>query len=159
MENLIAAVLGELAIRSITFFIRNTFKPKALDVEDRLHRILLGAQVIVEEGMERQITNQAVLQQLDKLRDAMHQGYYILDTFRYQSHNNEEDKGQVLSHTLSLSKVNFLQGVCLLGKKTPILEQLQKSLDDLRSMVLDAQDLVLFLTSYPRLCRQRQPYI
>ncbi|RCV09195.1 hypothetical protein SETIT_2G008000v2, partial [Setaria italica] len=156
METLVSAVLGELAIRSINFFIRSTFKPTSPDVEDRLRRILLRAQVIVDEAMERQITNQTVLQQLHMLRDAMHRGYYILDTFRYQSHNNEEAKGQVLSHSLSLSKVNFLQGMCLPRKNTPILEQLQKSFDDLSSMILDAQELVVFLTSYPRL--YRQPY-
>ncbi|RCV09191.1 hypothetical protein SETIT_2G007600v2, partial [Setaria italica] len=156
METLVSAVLGELAIRSINFFIRSTFKPTSPDVEDPLRRILLRAQVIVDEAMERQITNQTVLQQLHMLRDAMHRGYYILDTFRYKSHNNEEAKGQVLSHSLSLSKVNFLQGMCLPRKNTPILEQLQKSFDDLSSMILDAQELVVFLTSYPRL--YRQPY-
>ncbi|CAN6170585.1 unnamed protein product, partial [Urochloa humidicola] len=91
MENLLAAVLGELTTRSINFFI-SSFKPTALDVEDRLRRILLRAQVITDEARERQITNQAMLQQLDILRDAMHRGYYILDTFRYQRHNKEEAK-------------------------------------------------------------------
>jgi hypothetical protein len=47
MDILLAAVLGELTTRSINFHIQRSFKPKALDVEDRLHMILLRAQVIV----------------------------------------------------------------------------------------------------------------
>jgi hypothetical protein len=40
-----------------------------------------------------------MLQQLDMLRDTMH----ILDTFKYQSHSEEEAKGQFMSNYLSLS--------------------------------------------------------
>ncbi|XP_066389307.1 uncharacterized protein [Miscanthus floridulus] len=97
MDILLAAVLGELTTRSINFFIGKSFKPTALDVEDRLCRILLRAQVIVDEAMGRQITSQAMLQQLDMLREAMYQGYYILDTFRYQYRNKEEARGYDLA--------------------------------------------------------------
>ncbi|RCV09184.1 hypothetical protein SETIT_2G006900v2 [Setaria italica] len=130
--------------------------PKALDVEDRLHMILLRAQVIIDEAMGRQITNQSVLQQLDMIRDAMYRGCYTLDTFRYQVHIKEEAKGHLLTHSLSLSKINSLQGLCSSRKNPQILRQLNKSLDDLSSMILDAQELVVFLASYPRL--YRQPY-
>ncbi|RCV09193.1 hypothetical protein SETIT_2G007800v2 [Setaria italica] len=156
MDILLSAVLGELTNRSINFFIKKSFKPKALDVEDRLHMILLRAQVIIDEAMGRQITNQSVLQQLDMLRDAMYRGCYTLDTFRYQVHREEEAKGQVLSHSLSLSKVNSLQGLCSSSRNPQILLQLNKSLDDLSSMILGMEELVMFLASYPRL--YRQPY-
>ncbi|PUZ68242.1 hypothetical protein GQ55_2G009900 [Panicum hallii var. hallii] len=156
MNILLGAVLGELTTRSINFLIKNSFKPTAPDVEDRLRRILLRAQVIVDEAMGWQITNRGVLQQLDMLRDAMHHGYYILDTFRYQSHSEEEAKGQVMSNSLSLLKVNSLQGLCSSSRNTLILEQLQKSLDDLSSMIIDVEELAVFLMSYPRL--YRQPY-
>ncbi|OEL13377.1 hypothetical protein BAE44_0025604, partial [Dichanthelium oligosanthes] len=85
--------------------------------------VLLRAQVIVDEAMGRQITNQAMLQQLDMLRDAMHQGCYTLDTF---------------------------------SRNTEILEQMQKVLDNLSSMILDVEEMVIFLNSYRRL--YRQPY-
>ena len=85
MEIFLSAVLGELASRSINFFISKSSKPSVMVVADRLQRALLRAQVIVDEAMERQITNQVVLQQLDMLRDAMYRGYYILNTFKYQS--------------------------------------------------------------------------
>ena len=104
-----------------------------------------------------QITNRGVLEQLDKLRDSMHHGYYILDTFIYQSHSEKETKGQVLSNTLSLSNiVNSLQGLWSSSRNTQILEQLQKSLDDLSSMIIDMEEIIVFLMSYPRL--YRQPY-
>ncbi|RCV09187.1 hypothetical protein SETIT_2G007200v2 [Setaria italica] len=156
MDILLSAVLGELTTRSIDFFIKKSFKPKALDVEDRLHMILLRAQVIVDEAMGHQITNQSVLQQLDMLRDAMYRGCYTLDTFRYQVHSEEEAKGQVVSHSLSLSKVNSLQGLCSSSRNPQISKQLNKSLDDLSSMILGVEELVVFLASYPRL--YRQPY-
>nr|XP_034583593.1 uncharacterized protein LOC117846500 isoform X2 [Setaria viridis] len=156
MDILLSAVLGELTTRSIDFFIKKIFKPKELDVEDRLHMILLRAHVIVDEAMGRQITNQSVLQQLDMLRDAMYRGCYTLDTFRYQVHSEEEAKGQVLSHSLSLSKVNSLQGLCSSSRNLEILTQLNNSLDDLSSMILCVEELVVFLASYPR--RYRQPY-
>ncbi|RCV09196.1 hypothetical protein SETIT_2G008100v2 [Setaria italica] len=156
MDILLSAVLGELTTRSIDFFIKKIFKPKALDVEDRLHMILLRAHVIIDEAMGRQITNQSVLQQLDMLRDAMYRGCYTLDTFRYQVHSEEEAKGQVLSHSLSLSKVNSPQGLCSSSRNPQILKQLNNSLDDLSSMILGVEELVVFLASYPRL--YRQPY-
>jgi len=157
MSILLAAVLGDLTTRSINFLIKSSFQATTPDVEDRLRRILFRAQVIVDEAMGRQITNRGVLQQLDMLRDAMHHSYYILDTFRYQSHSEEEAKGQVLSKSLSLLKaVNSLQGLYSSSRNTLILEQLRKSLDDLSSMIIDMEEIIVFLMSYPRL--YRQPY-
>ena len=156
MDIVLPAVLGELASRSINFFISKSSKPTMLGVADSLQRALLRAQVIVDEAMERQITNQVVLQQLDMLRDAMYRGYYILNTFRYQSQSEEEAKDQVMSNSLSLLKVNSLQGFCSSNRNTLILEQLQKSLDDLSSMIIDVEGIVVFLMSYPLL--YRQPY-
>ncbi|XP_034582667.1 putative disease resistance RPP13-like protein 1 [Setaria viridis] len=156
MESFLSAVLGELASRSINFFISRSSKPKVLEVEDRLKRALLRAQVIVNEATGRNITNQAMLQQLDMLRNAMHQGCYMLDTFRYQYHGVEDAKDQVVSHSLSLSKVSSLKGIGSSNRKTLLLEQLQEALDNLSSMILDVKELVVILPSYPRL--NCQPY-
>jgi hypothetical protein len=156
MENILSAVLGELASRSINFFISKISKPKVQDVEDSLQSALLRAQVIIDEATGRRITNQAMLQQLDMLRDAMYQGGYKLDTFRYQSHYEEDGKHQVVSHSFSRTKLNSLQGICYCNRKTQVLEQLEDALDNLGSMILDVKELVVFLTGYPRL--YRQPY-
>jgi len=156
MEIFISAVLGELASRSINFVISRSSKPKVPDVESSLQRALLRAQVIIDEATGCQITNQAMLQQLEMLKDAMYKGCYILDTLRYQSQDEEDAKDHVVSHFLSLSKVNSLKGIRSANRKTNILEQLQDTLDNLSSMIVDVKELVVFLTSYPRL--YRQPY-
>jgi len=156
MDTILSAVLGELASRSINFFIKKSSKPKALDVEDSLQRSLLRAQVIIDEAAGRHITNQAMLQQLDMLRDAMYQACYMHDTFRYQSHSEKDAKDQVVSHSFSLSKVNHLKVIDSSSRNTLILEQLQDTLDNLNCMILDMKELVMFITIYPRL--YRQPY-
>ena len=61
MDTILSAFLGELASRSINFFISKPSKPKVLDVEDSLQRALLRAQVIIDEAAGRNITNQAML--------------------------------------------------------------------------------------------------
>ncbi|RLN36342.1 hypothetical protein C2845_PM03G18230 [Panicum miliaceum] len=156
MDTFLSAVLGELASRSINFFISKSSKPKVLAVKDSVQRALLRAQVIIDEATGRHITNQAMLQQVDMLRDAMYQGCYILDAFRYLYHDEENTKDQVVSHSFSLSKVNYLKGIGSSNRKTQILEQLQDTLDNLNCMILDMKELVVFMTSYPRLyC---QPY-
>jgi hypothetical protein len=156
MEMFISAVLGELTTRSINFFISKIYKPTPLDVEDHLCRVLLRAQVIIDEAMGRHISNQAMLWQLHMLRVAMHRGYYMLDTFRCQSHHKEDTKGQVMINSSPLSRVSSLKTFSLYNRDKPILKQLQEAIDELSSMILDAKELVLFLTSYPRL--YRQPY-
>ncbi|XP_034579729.1 putative disease resistance protein RGA3 [Setaria viridis] len=130
MESFLSAVLGELASRSINFIISKISKPKVLEVEDRLERTLLRAQVIVDEATGRSITNQAMLQQLDMLRDAIYRGCYMLDTFRYQSHGVEDDKDQmelelVINFLLNTQphgseelEVLPIVGPCKVGKST-----------------------------------------
>ncbi|KAK3126192.1 hypothetical protein QOZ80_7AG0552960 [Eleusine coracana subsp. coracana] len=155
MEVFASAILGELATRSINFFISKISKPLPEDAEDHLRRVLLRAQVIIDEAIGRHITNHAMLLQLDMLRDAIHRGYYTLDTFRYQSPEKWQTKDQIVSYSWSLSK-NFAKGHYLFGRNAQILEQLQDSLDRLSSMIVDVDELCMFLTSYPRL--YRQPY-
>jgi hypothetical protein len=156
MDVLLSAILGELTTRSINFFISKISKPTVLDVEDHLCRILHRAQVIVDEAMGRRITNQALLQQLDMIRDATHRGYYMLDVSRCQSLNYWDiNDHQVMSH--SLSKLNSWKGLCSSTRSTKISEQLEKAHDDLSSMIIDMKESLMFLTSYPLL--YHQPYI
>ncbi|CAL4986016.1 unnamed protein product [Urochloa decumbens] len=155
MDMIISAVLGEAITRSISLVISKSFKQRVPDVEDSLQRILLRAQVIIDEATGRHITNQAMLQQLGMLRDAMYQGNYILDASRYQSHD-EDGKDSIVSHSLSLCIVNYLRGTSYSNRNTEILEQLQYALDNLSSMIVDVKELVGFLKSYPTL--YRQPY-
>jgi hypothetical protein len=157
MEICLSAVLGELTTRSINFVLRKLSKTPALQVEDRLDKVLLRMQVIVDEAMGRRITNQAMLQQLDMLRDAMHRGYYMIEAYRCQSHSKEKAKKHIVSHSLQSSKAISVQNFCFSsGTSTQILEEMNVVLDSLSSMLLDASELILFLESYPRM--YREPY-
>ncbi|KAF7051177.1 hypothetical protein CFC21_059446 [Triticum aestivum] len=131
-------------------------KPPAEAVEAGLERILLRGQVIMDEAMGRHITNHGMLQQLSMLRYAMYQGYYVLDTFRCQAYQEEENI-QAVSQSGAVSKFRYAQRLCLSSSNNKKTSQgLEEALDSLRSMILDASEMVRFLTTYPRL--HRQPY-
>nr|CAB3455547.1 unnamed protein product [Digitaria exilis] len=97
------ALLSELTSRSLNFIFTKFSKPTPVDVEDRLRRVLLRAQVIAGEAMGRHVTNQAMLLQLGMVRDAMYRGYYMLDSFSCQP-NDEEKKDKAVRSSSSLSK-------------------------------------------------------
>jgi hypothetical protein len=155
METFLSTVLGDLTSRSINFIIKKCSKLPAHTMEESLQRAVIRAQVIVDEAIGRDITNQAMLLQLNMLRDAMHRGYYVLDTFRCQL-LDEEDANDHQSVSSSVSIVNSAKLFCFSNKGALTLKEVQDSLTKLRSMILDVNELVLFLTSYPRL--YRQPY-
>jgi hypothetical protein len=156
MDFIISAILGELTTRSINFIISKISKPTALDLEDNLQKALLRAQIIADEAMGRHVTSRAMLLQLDMLKDAIHRGCYMLDIFRYQSHKEDVAKTHALGHSFALSKINSLKGLCSSSSNTQIFEQMQTSLDNLTSIIIDVKELVVFLSSYPRM--YRQPY-
>ncbi|KAL6880498.1 hypothetical protein ACP4OV_012063 [Aristida adscensionis] len=155
MDMFFSAVLGELATTSINLILNKFSKPSALVVEEHLQRALLRAQVIVDEAMGRHITNKAMLDQLNMLRDCMHRGYYVLDAFRCQP-NDEDTKGQAVGHFSFLSEVNSAKGLYFSGKTAQVSEQLRGALDRLSCMIADMDQLVMFMMSYPRI--YRQPY-
>ncbi|XP_039787170.1 putative disease resistance protein RGA3 [Panicum virgatum] len=144
--------------RSINFILSKGSTPPAPALEDSLQRALLRAQVIVDEAAGRHVTNQAMLLQLDMLRDAVHKGSYALDSFRYQPHSAEDDddRGQPARRSVPLFIATCAKIPRCSRGGTRILAQLREALDRLSSMVADADVLVLFLTSYPR--QYRQPY-
>ncbi|XP_003561289.2 disease resistance protein RGA2-like [Brachypodium distachyon] len=147
----------------MSLFIDRYSKKQARTVEVNLESILLRAQVIIDEAEGRHITNQAMLRQLSKLRDAMYQGYYVLDTFRYRAiKENKAEDHQVLNHSWNLSKFSYAKHLCLSSSSssnsTETSQGLQAEdvLNSLRTMVLDFHESIMFLTTYPRL--HRQPY-
>uniref|UniRef100_K3ZCT9 Rx N-terminal domain-containing protein n=1 Tax=Setaria italica TaxID=4555 RepID=K3ZCT9_SETIT len=79
MEAALSAFLGEIANRSVSFFIENLFK-------ENLHCKLLRVCNIIEEAEGRQIRNQAMLDQLKVLQGVMYRGYYVLDAFKYRAY-------------------------------------------------------------------------
>ncbi|KAM0845653.1 hypothetical protein ACQ4PT_056218 [Festuca glaucescens] len=155
MEIFVSAVLGELATRSISFFISKYSKSAAQDMEVSLQRILFRAQIIIDEATGRHITNQGMLRQLSLLRDAMHRGYYVLDTVRYGAHKGLQNN-QTVSHSWALSEFNCAKRYGFSSSSTRALQELEEALDVLRTMILDVTELVMFLSACPRL--HRQPY-
>jgi hypothetical protein len=160
MEIFLQAVLGELATRSVSFVINKYSKLPVQAMEINLERILLRAQVIVEEAEGRHITNQGMLLQLRMLRDAMYQGFYVLDTLRYRAFQEDgTGDNKVRNYSWALSKFSSAKRLCLSSSSSTKASQelvAENVLDNLRTMILDASESVMFLTSYPRL--GRQPY-
>ncbi|CAD6341976.1 unnamed protein product [Miscanthus lutarioriparius] len=154
MEDFLPTVLRELMTRPINFIINKCLKRPAMAMEDSLQRALLRAQVIDEEAMGRHITNQALIQQLGMLRDAMHRGYYALDAFRYQPHYGEEGNDPAIRGFMSLSKVPSPKDPYFFSRTAQSQVQLEDALDRLRSMMFDLNESVIFMMSYPRLYRQ-----
>uniref|UniRef100_A0ACD5X1A5 Uncharacterized protein n=1 Tax=Avena sativa TaxID=4498 RepID=A0ACD5X1A5_AVESA len=163
MEIFVSAVLGELATRSISFFISKYSRSAVQDMEVSLvglRRILLRAQIIVDEATGRRITNQGMLRQLSLLRDAMYRGYYVLDAVRYGGHHDQEGRrhqsNQTVSHYWVLSRFSCARRLGLRTTRT-LVQEVEESLHGLRAMILDVTELVMFLMSAcPRL--HRQPY-
>ncbi|KAM0874042.1 hypothetical protein ACQ4PT_037669 [Festuca glaucescens] len=82
-------VLGDIISRSISFFLDRYYRRQTGGVAESLERLrplLLRVQAIVEEAERRNITNQAMLRQLDMLRHGMYRGYYMLDAFTCRGH-------------------------------------------------------------------------
>uniref|UniRef100_A0A0E0E6Y5 NB-ARC domain-containing protein n=1 Tax=Oryza meridionalis TaxID=40149 RepID=A0A0E0E6Y5_9ORYZ len=157
METFLSAILGDLASRSISFLINKSSKPTALTVEERLQRLLLRARIILEEADERLITNQSMLQQLNILRKEMYRGYYTLDRFRCHVHEADHTKDHEVSNYVIPSKFNPAKRIrfCRVSGKS-LQEQLQQVFGSLEVTIEDMGEVVMFLNSCPRLCRQ--PY-
>ena len=65
-----------------------------------------------------------------ELREVMHQGYYMLDTFRYRAHE-EENANDRLTEMMrrvalfALSELNDAKGVCFSSGSRPSILELQ----------------------------------
>ncbi|XBH87920.1 hypothetical protein VPH35_075289 [Triticum aestivum] len=144
MEIFVSALMGELISRSMSSIINKYSKPPAEAVEAGLERILLRGQVTIDEAMGRHITNHGMLGQLSMLRYAIYQGYY-------------EQNNLAASQCGAVSKFRYAQRLCVSSSNSKRTSQgLEEALDGLRSMILDASEMVRFLTTYPRM--HRQPY-
>ncbi|CAM0882464.1 unnamed protein product [Alopecurus aequalis] len=168
MEVLVSAVLGDVIGRSISFFVDRYNRLQNGGAEEslqHLRRLLLRVQTTVEEAERRDITNQAMLWQLDALRHGMYRGYYVLDAFtcRGRAHGDGEAgaKDQVRDYSFALRRFNSAKRLCL-SARTPEnmvsggkgLNELKKVLSGLEMIVSDMNEFVLFLKCYPPMCRE-----
>ncbi|KAK3165294.1 hypothetical protein QOZ80_1AG0031440 [Eleusine coracana subsp. coracana] len=141
-------------------------RSKAEETEHKLQqlqRLLLRIDATVEEAEGRYITNQAMLLQLETLRQGMYKGHYMLDTFKYRGHGEDDEVSA--GHAVALprfspAKLFFPFPVTSNTKNMTIdaetVKKLEKMLDRLDTLMGDMEEFVMFLEGYPRIFRQ--PY-
>jgi hypothetical protein len=164
MEMFVSAVLGDLLSRSVSFIIDRCYYRQHMGVEEYLpwlRRVLLRIQATVEEAEGRHITNQAMLRQLQMLREAMYKGCYLLDTFTYRMLQQQRDNDdQVGDHPLSIFtpvkrlwfSARRMNKVC----QGDGVKEVQEMLGSLHDIVDDMTEFIVFLKCYHHI--SREPY-
>uniref|UniRef100_A0A0D9WUW9 NB-ARC domain-containing protein n=1 Tax=Leersia perrieri TaxID=77586 RepID=A0A0D9WUW9_9ORYZ len=127
-------------------------------MEERLQQLLRRVRIIVEEAEERLITNHSMLQQLNILRKEMYRGYYILDKFRCHDHEEDNTRDHQVSSSFASSKFNPAKRIrfCRVSGQSSQEHLMQQVLSRIEVTIEDMSEFVMFLNSYPRMCRQ--PY-
>ncbi|CAO1945155.1 unnamed protein product [Urochloa humidicola] len=161
MDALVSAVLGDLISRSISFAVdrcchrwRKGDGGIDQDAPQRLRRLLLRVQAVVEEADRRRVTNHSMLQQLQLMREGLYRGYYLLSAFKINHgvmrDNNPHDRAaKRLCRAVSARATP--------AANTDAAEaELQEVLAGLERMASDMKELVVFLSCYPPL--SREPY-
>jgi len=147
------AIIGDLA-----FLIGKYSKMTTPTMEEkRLHnleRLLLRVRVVIEEAEARHITNKAMIHQLNLLRKEMYRGYFTMDNLRCQG---IDDKDHDVSHSFALSKCNPSKRLFFSNlDKSNRDKDLQQVIGNLKNLMEDVNELIIFLKNYPPL--YRQPY-
>uniref|UniRef100_A0ACD5THD1 Uncharacterized protein n=1 Tax=Avena sativa TaxID=4498 RepID=A0ACD5THD1_AVESA len=170
MEVALSAFVGELTHRSISFLVDRLSKPEepAMPTEETLRRKLLRVRVMVEEAEGRHITSRSMLDQLELLREGMHRGYFVLDSFKFrygscqEPERSKENDGDIgMTRVFALSKINPAKRVQLrLGGSSSrgagAEHELRRVLLRLDAMIADTGEFASFLAGCPRL--RRRPY-
>ncbi|PUZ55001.1 hypothetical protein GQ55_5G177400 [Panicum hallii var. hallii] len=172
METIVSAIMSDLLSRALSMVIRRYKRSTEEEAEhklQRLGRVLLRIAAMVEEAEGRHITNQAMLRQLEMLRQGMYEGHYMLDTVKCRGQEGDGEVSGDLPVTLPrfssarprlrlpsfpiISSKKNLQNTML---NTESLNKLDKMLDGLETLMGDTVEFAVFLEGYPRI--PRQPY-
>jgi hypothetical protein len=178
MEMLVSAVLADLVGRAISFTVdrccHRRLKGRTEDTPQRLHRVLLRVQTVVEEADRRCVTNQEMLRQLQLMREGVYRGYYLLSAFKRQGLVQDQAQDRELSRhghsSFALSQFNPAKRLCTLSTRTTTRTtntasedtrsegeaELQEVLTVLEHMASDMKELVVFLSCYPP--TRREPH-
>ncbi|KAL6845060.1 hypothetical protein ACP4OV_024555 [Aristida adscensionis] len=168
MEPLLSAVVSDLFSRALSMVIHKYRQPRGAEQKlQLLQHVLLRIDAMVEEAEGRHITNQAMLQQLEMLRQHMYGGHYMLDSFRYRGHGGD-DEGSGGRPPATMSRLRSARRLLFLSSPrsntenqdteldAESIKRLEKMLAGLEMMVGDMEEFTMFLVGYPRI--YRQPY-
>ncbi|KAG2591288.1 putative disease resistance protein RGA3 [Panicum virgatum] len=172
METIASAILGDLISRSVSFALDRCYHRwrSAGGIEDapqRLRRVLLRLQAVVEEADRRRVTNQAMLRQLQLMREGVYRGYYLLSAIKRQG--VPEVSSLRDRSSLASSLFNQAKRLCTVSARTTPAStapedtgrgregeakakakaELQEVLTGLERMASDMKELVVFLSCYP----------
>uniref|UniRef100_A0A0E0C7A7 Disease resistance N-terminal domain-containing protein n=1 Tax=Oryza meridionalis TaxID=40149 RepID=A0A0E0C7A7_9ORYZ len=164
MEVLLSAVLGDLVSRSISFLVDKYYQQKmgmGVDLQC-LRRLLLQIEATVLEAEGRHITNRAMLQQLQMLREGMYKGHYMVDTIKNGVLQHEMVNDEVGDHSFSFPKFRPTKRLCFSTRTFTMAfqgedrKEVGKMLCSLQSIADDMKEFLVFLKGYPHI--NRQPY-
>lgn len=175
MEVALSAFLGEVASRSMSFFIGKLSKYKqaeapaySLSSDEHLRRKLLRLRIIVDEAEGRQIRSQAMLEQLKILQAGVHTGHYALDAFKYDQVHHQGKDDIVSLHSFAISKFNPAKRIQLRRRSSSSgggrsnseagEKKLREVLGYLEIIITDAAEFVVFLKECPPLHLHRRLY-
>nr|XP_034596368.1 putative disease resistance RPP13-like protein 1 [Setaria viridis]TKW16504.1 hypothetical protein SEVIR_5G303400v2 [Setaria viridis] len=161
MEAILSAIMSNLLSRALSMVIQRYKRSEEAEHKiQRLQRVLLRVDSMVEEAEGRHITNQAMIRQLEMLRQGMYGGHYMLDTVNYRGHDEVSGGLPVALPRFSSAKrlPSFPGSSSSNGNRqnTESLKNLEKMLDGLETLVGDMLEFAVFSRGYPRICRQ--PY-
>ncbi|GJN10429.1 hypothetical protein PR202_ga28523 [Eleusine coracana subsp. coracana] len=171
MEATFSAIIGDIITRSISFLMdkyavnkySETTKPTMEDKSlHELQRLLCRANTIIEEAEGRIITNRAMTYQLNILRKETYRGFFAMDKFRIR---RNDAKDHDVSNSSSLSKLCPAKRFFFSTKDSRFFfstedtqgdNELKQLIRNLKDIITDASELVVFLKNYPPM--YRQPY-
>uniref|UniRef100_A0A0D9XPD7 Disease resistance N-terminal domain-containing protein n=1 Tax=Leersia perrieri TaxID=77586 RepID=A0A0D9XPD7_9ORYZ len=159
MDILISAVASDLLSRLFSYLIQKYEQQHTTTGGDlvRLRNVLLRIHTVVEEAESRQIRNQGMILQLKGLMEGMFLGYYVLDTFKFQSVEEEGvDEDQQVSRKRLCFSTGTSRRASLLALPTERGTVLKNVLESLEIKISDVRELVMLLASCPPL--PQQPY-
>jgi hypothetical protein len=165
MEAILSAIMNDLLSRALSLVIQRYRRSRAQEAEhgiQRLQRVLLRVDATVEAAEGRHITNQAMLRQLEMLRQGMYGGHYMLDTVKFRGHGGDDEVSGGLPVALprfsSAKRLpSFTGNSSNESRQNPESpKKLEKMLERLETLMGDMLEFGVFLEGYPRI--RRQPY-
>ncbi|XP_066314118.1 disease resistance protein RGA2-like [Miscanthus floridulus] len=153
MEVLLSAVASDIVSRLVSFLISKFQEAGSTDDDVvRLQRALLRARVVVEEAEARQVSNRAMLLQLNQLRGEMCRGSYVLDAFMRRAVDPCRGSHAMASRSPAGLAERLESGSTRTGGQviSAVLNTLEAALSDMK------EEFVVLLGACPRL--NRQPY-